>query len=140
MQQEANSLTTSTTSPTSTTVPTTADKAVEVLEEIGDAELLDAVLEVLDGDITPENVTELIDSGLENADPLVVAAVVEVLNEADIEVKHDFEEQTNVFSGTFDDYVPSGSNVSVAERRTIVAVTATVASPLSPVTAVRRRR
>lgn len=113
---------------------------MEVLEESGDAELLDAVLEVLDGDITPENVTELVDSGLENADPLVVAAVVEVLNEADVEVKSDFEEQTNVFSGTFDEYVPSGSNVSVSERRTIVAVTATVASPLSPVTAVRRRR
>jgi NAD(P) transhydrogenase subunit alpha len=39
----------------------------------------------------------------------------------------------NVFGGQFDSYVPAGSNVTVLERRTIVAVTAGAMLPLSPV-------
>lgn len=38
-------------------------------------------------------------------------------------VKKAFEEQVNVFDGTHDDYVPSGSTVTVAQRRAIVAAT-----------------
>jgi hypothetical protein len=54
------------------------------------------------------------------------------------EQKQEFEETVNVFDGTFDDYVPSGSNVTVAERRTIIAVTTTV-TLLAPVATQRRR-
>jgi len=39
------------------------------------------------------------------------------------EVKKAFEEQVNVFDGKHDDYVPSGSTVTVAQRRAIVAAT-----------------
>jgi hypothetical protein len=48
----------------------------------------------------------------------------------------------NIYDGAFDAYVPSGSNVTVAQRRTIVVVTAATASPLSPLApaSVRRRR
>jgi hypothetical protein len=44
----------------------------------------------------------------------------------------------NVFGGGFDDYVPAGSNVTVGQRRTIVAVTATL-STMSGVTGIRRK-
>lgn len=48
-----------------------------------------------------------------------------VLSEAPDEVKAEFEQQVNVFSGQFDTYVPVGSVVDVGTRRTLVAVTAT---------------
>ena len=38
-------------------------------------------------------------------------------------VKKAFESQVNVFDGSHDDYVPSGSTITVAERRVIVAAT-----------------
>ena len=76
---------------------------------------------------------------MEDADPELVAVVVQALNDADTGVKAQFEDEVNVFSGVVDAYIPSGSNVTVAERRTIVAVTATVASPVSPLPARRRK-
>ena len=53
-----------------------------------------------------------------------VVAILEGLKTATDEVKEAFEENVNIFSGTFDNYVPSGSTVSVAQRRTVVAATA----------------
>lgn len=44
-------------------------------------------------------------------------------NDAPKEVKEEFEAQVDVFSGSYDEYQPTGSRISVAERRTIVAVT-----------------
>jgi hypothetical protein len=44
--------------------------------------------------------------------------------DAPIEEKQKFEEDVNVFDGGYDDYVPSGSTISVGERRTVVAVSA----------------
>lgn len=54
------------------------------------------------------------------------------------DVKREFENTVNVFDGSFDDYVPAGSNITVAERRTIIAVTAAT-SILAPVATERRR-
>lgn len=59
-------------------------------------------------------------------------------NNASDDDKQAFEETVNVFDGSFDDYIPAGSNVTVAQRRTIVAVTAAV-SFLAPVATQRRR-
>ncbi len=49
--------------------------------------------------------------------------IVDAVQDAPTEIKEAFEEEINVFDGAFDTYVPTGSNVSVGERRTIVAVT-----------------
>jgi len=57
--------------------------------------------------------------------------------DAPIEEKQKFEEEVNVFSGGYDDYVPSGSTISVAERRTVVAVSAVFF--VTPLPAPRRR-
>lgn len=52
--------------------------------------------------------------------------------------KREFESEVNVFGGGFDDYVAAGSNVTVAERRTLIAVAATL-STMSGVTGIRRK-
>lgn len=57
--------------------------------------------------------------------------------DAPVEEKQKFEEEVNVFSGGYDDYVPSGSTISVAERRTVVAVSAVFF--VTPLPAPRRR-
>ncbi|NCA23552.1 MAG: hypothetical protein EBS91_02815 [Betaproteobacteria bacterium] len=52
------------------------------------------------------------------------AAIVDAIQGATDEIKDVFETVINVFGGAFDEYVPLGSNVSVGERRTLVAVNA----------------
>ena len=49
------------------------------------------------------------------------AALVEVVQEAPTEVRQAFEAEINVFDGVFDEYVPTGSVVSVAVRRAVIA-------------------
>lgn len=56
------------------------------------------------------------------------------------EVKEEFEAQVNIFDGSHDDYVPVGSKVSVAERRTIVAATAVLTMMPAPIVGSRRRK
>lgn len=51
------------------------------------------------------------------------AAIVEAVTNAPNDVKEAFQEQINVFGGKFDEYVPTGSEVSVGTRRVIVAAT-----------------
>ena len=70
--------------------------------------------------------------------PTTVAEISAPGNWASEEQKREFEETVNVFDGGFDSYIPAGSNVTVAQRRTIVAVP-TVVSTLTPVGTARRR-
>ena len=51
------------------------------------------------------------------------AQVVAALNTASDAVKEHFEEEVNVYSGQFDEYQPSGSQITVGQRRVVVAVT-----------------
>lgn len=53
-----------------------------------------------------------------------VVAILEGLKDAPDEVKQAFEENVDIFSGNFDTYVPSGSTITVAQRRAVVAATA----------------
>ena len=94
---------------------------------------------ILDGEITSDDIENLAEVDLAAAPPKVVAAIIEALNGADEAVKAEFEAEINVFSGTFDTYTPAGSNVTVAQRRTIVAVTALTASPLAVVSGRKRK-
>ena len=58
---------------------------------------------------------------------------IEPLVDAPDEVKKQFENETNIFDGSHDDYVPVGSTVSVAERRTIIAATTILMTLPAPV-------
>lgn len=93
-------------------------------------------------DVTPEALAEL---GPEQYEALIDAiaeadltdeqaeAVAEAMSDAPEDVKEAFQESINVFSGQFDSYVPTGSKITVGERRVVVAVAATVALPITPV-------
>jgi hypothetical protein len=67
-----------------------------------------------------------------------VREIVDAVQDAPDDVRETFEDEINIYSGLLDEYVPLGSNVTVAQRRTIVVVTAAVASPVA-VTPSRRR-
>jgi len=47
-----------------------------------------------------------------------------LLSSAPDEVKSEFEEQIDIFSGQFDVYVPLGSTVDVEARRSLLAIAA----------------
>lgn len=51
-------------------------------------------------------------------------AIVEAVQNAPAEVREAFEEEINIFSPGFDNYVPLGSNIPVSTRRTLIAVAA----------------
>lgn len=53
-----------------------------------------------------------------------IEAVTEALNDAPDEIKQEFEEQVNIFSNGFDNYVPLGSHISVKARRVLIASSA----------------
>jgi hypothetical protein len=59
-------------------------------------------------------------------------------SDAPTEIKETFEQEVNVYGGDYEEYVPVGSTITVAERRTIVAIT-TVTSVVAAPTRSRRR-
>jgi hypothetical protein len=114
----------------STTVPeneeTTAAERL-IVESIEDEELAEDVAAVFDGDVTVDEISQLVESDkFDELTPEQLVAVAEALNEADDSVKEVFEQNVNIFSSGLDTYVPSGSNINVGERRIIIAATAVV--------------
>lgn len=85
--------------------------------------------------VTPENVVELV-ANIDDLAPEQITELVNALNEADTSVKKTFEEEVNVYSGEFDNYVPADSKIPVGQRRVLVAIGATT---LASSGAVRRR-
>lgn len=86
--------------------------------------------------VTPENVVELV-ANIDDLAPEQITELVNALNEADTSVKKTFEEEVNVYSGEFDNYVPADSKIPVGQRRVLVAIGATT---LASSGAVRRRK
>jgi hypothetical protein len=74
------------------------------------------------------DVEELTDEQLE--------AFTETIQQAPTEVKKAFEKTINIFGSQFENYVPTGSNIPVKTRRTLVAAGALIAA--IPSTRVRR--
>jgi hypothetical protein len=79
--------------------------------------------------INAEQATEIfatVDAGAltEEAKSDVTAAV----QDAPVEVKEAFEEEIDVYGDGFDEYVPTGSEIPVGERRTLIAATAALAT------------
>jgi hypothetical protein len=79
------------------------------------------VLESIDAD----QATEIFDAvDTEQLTESEAAAIVDAVQDAPDEVREAFEEEINVFEGAFDSYVPTGSEISVSERRVVVAASA----------------
>jgi hypothetical protein len=133
---------------------------VEQLDNASEEEVVAIVEELLKADLSNEQVAELVtdvhvltsitgeqaaqvfaqieETQLSEAMAEVIAAT---LNSPDVpeEVKEAFEEQIDIFGNDgFSEYVPIGSNVSVAVRRTIIVGTTILVAMPSP--AVRRTR
>ena len=101
-----------------------APDEVLLVVKIKDQELAENVASVLSGDVTLEQITDVISSdNFDSLDPGVKQAIAIELSDESKEVKDAFEEEVNIFEGGFDDYVPQDSRVDVGTRRVITAVT-----------------
>ena len=138
--------------------PITEEKLDEILEVLADAtpaQVVAAVEQLLATDITPDQAAEIAST------PEVLAAITEeqaeqlfeqldveelseeqleaftaAIQEAPTKVKKAFEKTIDIFSSQFENYVPTGSNIPVKTRRTLVAVGALIAA--IPPTRIRR--
>lgn len=126
--------TTTTTTPTTTTIaPEPAAVVTALLEKPLEQVTVDDLGDVLDPevakDLEPEQIDELVTVIADKVDDLSdqeLLVLAESLSNAPVEVKDAFEAEVNVFDGKFDTYVPTGSKVSVGERRVLNAVVATI--------------
>ena len=74
--------------------------------------------------ITEEQATEIFETiDVTELDNTQIAELTEAIQGAPLAVQEAFEETIDIFGG-FDDYVPTGSNIPVGERRTLIAIAA----------------
>ena len=62
----------------------------------------------------------------ENLTAQEAAAIIDAVQDAPDEVRNAFQEEINIYSGTFDEYVPLGSVIDVGQRRSLIAAMTTV--------------
>ena len=118
--------------------PTLPEPTPEEDEEVSPEEIIKE-LDDLDN-LTDEEVTTIL-QGIADADlsDEEAALISEVISQASPEIKREFEETVDVFSGQFDTYVPLNSVINVGQRRTLIAATAGVAMAASAPSPRRRQ-
>jgi hypothetical protein len=124
--------------------PVTNEQIEQILETLSEAEpeqIVEAITQVLAADISSDQATEIASSpevlaaitetqAEELFEQIVVdelseeqlGAFTEAIQEAPTEIKQAFEKTIDIFSSKFDEYVPTGSNVPVRTRRTLVVI------------------
>lgn len=98
-------------------------------EEVTAEELATVLDPAVAEKLTDEQVAEVVDVIAESVDNLSdteLLVLAEALTNAPDAIKNAFQEKVNVFSGKFDTYVPTGSSISVGERRVLNAVVGTL--------------
>ena len=74
--------------------------------------------------ITEEQATEIFETiEVAQLDETQIAELTAAIQSAPLAVQEAFEKTIDIFGG-FDDYVPTGSNIPVGERRTLIAIAA----------------
>ena len=74
--------------------------------------------------ITEEQATEIFETiEVQELDTTQIAELTAAIQDAPLAVQEAFEQTIDIFGG-FDDYVPTGSNIPVGERRTLIAIAA----------------
>jgi hypothetical protein len=74
--------------------------------------------------ITEEQATEIFETiEVAQLDEAQIAELTAAIQSAPLAVQKAFEQTIDIFGG-FDDYVPTGSNIPVGERRTLIAIAA----------------
>ncbi len=71
-----------------------------------------------------EAIFEALDLG--TLDEAQVAELVAAVQDAPTEVREAFEEKVDIFKEGLDDYIPTGSNIPVGERRALIAIGAAI--------------
>jgi len=143
--ESTNGTTTEPTTAPTTSAPVTESTIVESLPDEASSEEIVTYLQ----DLTTDDLANLTDTQTEELITSIADAdltdeqaeqIAEALSDAPTEVKQQFEQTINVFSGQFDNYVPTGSTISVSARRAVVAVTAVAFLLPAPVPTTRSRR
>ena len=74
--------------------------------------------------ITEEQAAEIFETiEVQELDETQIAELTAAIQDAPLAVQKVFEQTIDIFGG-FDDYVPTGSNIPVGERRTLIAIAA----------------
>ena len=132
------------------------EKILDTLTEAAPEQIVAAITQVLAADITSDQATQIASS------PEVLAAITETqaeqlfekieveelteeqleafteaIQQAPTKIKKAFEKTINIFGSQFENYVPTGSNIPVKTRRTLVAAGALIAA--IPSTRMRRQ-
>lgn len=114
-----------------TVVETTTPQIEEVVdEELTEEDIFEIVasvelLLVLDFEEASEVFDALDSSSLSQEEKIEIIAAVQ---NAPDEVREAFEEEINIYTDGFDQYIPLGSNIDVGTRRSLLAVTAATAT------------
>ncbi len=123
--------------PVATTPPPATDTTVPFSQPV-DTPL--EAMSVLGEATTPEAISEavaVIADNLDNLTATELEAIAQAVSAAPTDVKREFEEQVNIFGGGLDSYVPADSNVTVGQRRALVAIGAVLTA--APVVISRKR-
>ena len=104
----------------------TSEQAAELVSNV-------AILEVISQEDAEQLFSEVVPADLTEEQ---AALIVEAVQAAPIEVRKTFEGVIDIFGSQFENYVPTGSNIPVSQRRTLVAVGATLT--MLPTSKVRR--
>ena len=118
------------------------DTAIEALGNLNEEEAVALIEQLLNTEITADQATELASNpdvlavitsdqaeeifstiDVTELDNTQIAELTEAIQNAPLAVQKAFEATIDIFGG-FDDYVPTGSNIPVRERRTLIAIAA----------------
>jgi len=130
----------------------TDEQLAEVLtelesENVSEEQVSDAVDQILDGEVSGTQATELATSAkvLDSIDSSQAAEIfaeipvgdltseqeaelVAAVSDAPTEIKNTFEAEIDVYGGGLDEYVPVGSSIDVGGRRSLIAATAAIST------------
>jgi hypothetical protein len=118
------------------------DTAIEALGDLNEEQAVALIEQLLDTEVTADQATELATNPdvlavitsdqaeeifatieVDQLDDTQIAELTAAIQNAPLAVQEAFEATIDIFGG-FDDYVPTGSNIPVGERRTLIAIAA----------------
>jgi len=110
--------------------PDLALEEVDAEDLLEDEEALEELINELEEDDVLEEILQDNEDFFEEATDDALGTLFEkepeIFIQASDETKEAFQEEVNVFSGDFEDYVASGQTITIEERRTVVAATTVV--------------
>lgn len=127
--------TTTTTEPETKTKGATPEQIIALMADVQTLTHQDPAT------VLPDQITEIINSpAFDSLTDEQLAEIADIISDAPDETKVAFENALNIFSSdAYGKYVPVGSIITVAQRRSIIAVGIVMALP-TPVPVSRRRR